>query len=367
MNNLAVERCEVSETTATSPSKHDSLLRGLVIPACPLALTAERQLNEQRQRALIRYYAEAGAGGLAICVHTTQFEVRDPAIGLYQPLLEVVADELNQLEATSGRSFYRVAGVCGLTSQALAEAQSAADLGYDAALLNLGGLKGQSVEELLNHCRTIASTIPIFGFYLQEACGGRPLPFEFWKGLCELPELVGIKIACFNRYQTLDVLRAVAASGRDDIALYTGNDDNIVADLLTPYRFEIDGRLVELQITGGLLGQWAVWTRRAVELLNRCRVIRESGMPIPRDLLRLGAELTDANQAIFDATHGFQGCVPGIHYVLVRQGLLEGNWLLDPDAGLSPGQAGEIERICHGYAHLSDDNFVRGRLDDWLV
>ncbi len=366
MNHLAVERTEVSEFVEASPSKHDALMNGLVIPACPLALTAERQFDERRQRALIRYYAEAGAGGVAICVHTTQFEIRDPAYGLYQPVLEVVADELNQLETKTGQSFYRIAGVCGSTAQAVSEAQAAADLGYDAALLNLGALKGQSVEELLDHCRAIGRTIPIFGFYLQEACGGRNLPFEFWKQLCELPELVGIKIACFNRYQTLDVLRGVAHSGRDDIALYTGNDDNIVADLITPVRFEVEGRLVELQITGGLLGQWAVWTRRAVELVNRCRFIRESGSPVPRDLLRLGAELTDANQAIFDATHGFRGCIPGIHYVLVRQGLLAGDWLLDPEACLSPGQADEIERICHGYAHLTDDNFVRGRLDDWL-
>jgi dihydrodipicolinate synthase/N-acetylneuraminate lyase len=338
-----------------------------VIPACPLALTPERRLDERRQRALVRYYVDAGATGLAVGVHTTQFAIRDPKIGLYRPVLELVAAEIDRRERERLAGAVRIAGVCGLTPQALAEAELARKCGYHAALLSLGALTTANESELLDHCRRVADVLPLVGFYLQPAVGGRVLPYSFWHRFAEIENVVAIKIAPFNRYQTLDVVRAVAESGRDDIALWTGNDDNIVMDLLTRFRFQTDRGPVERRITGGLLGQWAVWTRRAVELTEECHRLAGAGEPIPPELLRRHVELTDSNAAIFDAANGFAGCIAGIHEGLRRQGLLEGIWCLDPAETLGPGQAAEIDRVCRAYPHLTDDDFVRANLDRWLA
>jgi dihydrodipicolinate synthase/N-acetylneuraminate lyase len=321
------------------------LREGVVIPAHPLALTAERKLEERRQRALTRYYLAAGAGGVAVGVHTTQFEIRDR--GLLAPVLELAMEELRRAESI------RIAGIVGKTVQAVKEAELAVRLGYHAGLLSLGAMASASVPELLEHARTVASVIPLFGFYLQPAVGGRVLPYEFWRAFAEIENVLAIKIAPFNRYQTIDVIRAVAESGRE-IALYTGNDDNILLDLLTPYRFDNK----TLRIVGGLLGHWAVWTRRAVELLEqRCSL---------NDSLTLAIEITDSNAAFFDAANGFRGCIAGIHEVLRRQGLLAGRWCLNPSEDLSPGQMEEIDRVYRAYPHLNDDSFVRQHIDEWM-
>ncbi len=330
------------------------LLGGLAIPAHPLALTGSRRLDERRQRALTRYYLAAGVGGVAVGVHTTQFAIRDPKIGLFKPVLTLAAEEMNR----DSRPLVRVAGVCGATPQAVAEAQVLGELGYHAALLSLAALKDATEEDLITHCpRTVAGVIPIIGFYLQPGVGGRVLSHAFWRRFAEIENVVAIKIAPFNRYQTLDVVRAVIAAGRDDIALYTGNDDNIVADFLTPFRFE--GK--ERRIVGGLLGHWSVWTKRAVELHERCRNAAATS-----DLLRLGVEVTDSNAALFDAANRFHGCIAGLHEVLRRQGLLEGLWCLDENEGLSPGQLAEIDRVYRAYPHLHDDDFVASHRDEWL-
>jgi dihydrodipicolinate synthase/N-acetylneuraminate lyase len=317
----------------------------MVIPAHPLALTAGRKLDEQRQRALTRYYIDAGAGGIAVGVHTTQFTIRDPKIGLFRPVLELAID------AAQDSSITKIAGVCGPRGQALNEAELAASLGYDAVLLSLGALRDAPVAELLDHSRAIAGVIPVIGFYLQPSVGGRILPYEFWRQFAEIENVIAIKMAPFNRYQTLDVVRAVAESGRaGQITLYTGNDDNILIDLLTT--FDFGGK--RIHVSGGLLGHWAVWTRKAVEHCNRAREVRESGGPIPPDLLTLAQQITDANAAIFDPAHAFHGCIPGIHEVLRRQGLLAGRWCLDPHEELSPGQMEEIDRIHRIYPHLCE-------------
>jgi dihydrodipicolinate synthase/N-acetylneuraminate lyase len=322
----------------------------VVIPAHPLALTAERKLDERRQRALTRYYLAAGAGGVAVGVHTTQFEIRDH--GLLAPVLQLAIEELRDKDAI------RIAGIAGKTPQAVKEAEQAAALGYHAGLLSLGAMASCSVPQLLDHARAVASVMPLFGFYLQPAVGGRVLPYEFWRAFAEIENVIAIKIAPFNRYQTLDVVRAVAESGRaGEIVLYTGNDDNILLDLLTPFRF---GKTT-VRIAGGLLGHWAVWTRRAVELLDYVKQNRE-----PKESLTLAAEITDSNAAFFDAANGFHGCIAGIHEVLRRQGLLAGRWCLNPREDLSPGQMEEIDRVYRAYPHLNDDAFVRENLDQWL-
>lgn len=334
-------------------SVRHKLCRGLVIPAHPLALNSRRRLDERRQRALTRYYLAAGAGGIAVGVHTTQFEIRDPKHGLLKPILELAAEE------TSSRSIVKVAGVCGKRKQAVSEAHLAATLGYDVALLNLGELKHHSMTELLEHSRCVGSIIPVMGFYLQAAAGGRLLPYEFWRQFVEIENVVAIKIAPFNRYQTIDVVRAVAESGRaNEIALYTGNDDNILNDLLTS--FDFGGK--RLRIVGGLLGHWAIWTKIAVAHLGMVKADSSR----PSDILALAAQVTDANAAIFDAANQFHGCVPGVHEILRRQGLLAGRWCLDKDEDLSPGQLQEIERVCKAYPHLQDDAFVKEHIDDWL-
>ena len=338
------------------------LAKGLVIPACPLALDSHLKLDERRQRGLLRYYRSAGAGGIAVGVHTTQFAIHDPKVGLLEPILTLAAEEWPL--ADPGRM--RIAGLCGTTSQAVAEATLARRLGFAAGLLSLGALKSGSEDELVSHCQAVGEVIPLFGFYLQPAVGGRVLSYRFWRRFAEIPSVVAIKIAPFNRYQTLDVIRAVAAAGRDDVALYTGNDDNIVLDLLSPYRFQFNGKSVERRIVGGLLGHWAVWTKKAVELHAECCRLVQGRAPIPQDLLRMAAEVTDANAAFFDAANDYAGCIPGLHEVLRRQGLLEGSWCLDPKEMLSPGQSGEIERVYRAYPHLNDDAFVEQHRDEWL-
>jgi Dihydrodipicolinate synthetase family len=340
-----------------------ALQRGLVIPACPLALDAHRRLDERRQRALIRYYTTAGAGGVAVGVHTTQFAIRDPRHGLFEPVLRLCAEEL---QCTGSNSLVRIGGICGATPQALREAETLRTLGYHAGLLSLAALRDVDEHVLLDHCRAVTGVLPIIGFYLQPAVGGRVLPFSFWRRFAEIENVVAIKIAAFNRYQTLDVVRAVAEAGRADVALYTGNDDNILADLLTPYRFTVEGQVVERRIVGGLLGHWSVWTRRAVELLDECHRVARAGGAVPADLLQRSVEVTDANAAFFDVANGFRGCIAGLHEVLRRQGLFEGTWCLDPHEMLSPGQREEIDRVFATYRHLSDDAFVAAHRDEWL-
>jgi dihydrodipicolinate synthase/N-acetylneuraminate lyase len=334
----------------------EQLRKGLVIPAHPLALNAQRKLDERRQRALTRYYLAAGAGGIAVAVHTTQFAIRDPKFGLLKPVLELAITE------TKNQSVVKIAGICGDRKQAVAEAELAKTLGYDAGLLSLAALGQASIPQLLEHSRAIADILPVIGFYLQPAVGGRLLPYEFWRQFAEIPQVVAIKIAPFNRYQTLDVVRAVVESGRsENIALYTGNDDNIVADLLT--EFDFGGQRV--RIVGGLLGHWAVWTRGAVSLLASLKLQLSE---VPLKLLTTAQQVTDMNSAIFDARNGFLGCIAGIHEVLRRQGLLEGRWCLDPAEDLSEGQAEEIDRINHSYPQLvkADNDFIREHLDEWL-
>jgi len=342
-------------------SWRERLQEGVAIPAHPLALTAARKLDERRQRALTRYYLAAGAGGVAVGVHTTQFEIRDPRFGLFEPVLELAMEELRAAEEAS--DLVKVAGIVGRTPQAVREAEFAARCGYDVGLLSLGAWRDAPVPELLAHARAVAEAIPLFGFYLQPAVGGPHLPYAFWRELAEMPRVAAIKIAPFNRYQTLDVVRAVADSGRaDEIALYTGNDDSIVADLATPFRFGAR----TLRIAGGLLGHWAVWTLRAVRMLEQIHAEVRNERPLAASWLTLGAEITDANGALFDSANQFRGSIAGIHEVLRRQGLLAGLWCLNPDADLSPGQAEEIERVYRAYPHLNDDAFVREHLDEWL-
>ncbi|HLU48564.1 MAG TPA: dihydrodipicolinate synthase family protein [Planctomycetota bacterium] len=343
------------------------LARGVVLPAHPLALTSERTLDERRQRALSRYYIDAGAGGLAVGVHTTQFAIRDPRHGLFRPVLELAKEEMDRADLERTEPLVRIGGIVGRTGSAVAEAEILRELGYHAGLLGLGAFRDEPDEDaVLAHVRAVAEVIPIFGFYLQPAVGGRELPYSFWRRFAEIEDVVAIKIACFDRYRTLDVVRAVVASGREDIALYTGNDDQIVLDLVTPFRFRgPDGKPRERRIVGGLLGQWAVWTRRAVELLESFRAM-DGAAEIPANVLTLAAELTDANGAIFDAANGFHGCIAGVHEVLRRQGLLESVVLLDPKEGLGPGQAAEIDRVLEAYPHLADNDFVREGLDRWL-
>jgi len=365
------------------PTIQTVLQRGVVIPAGPLALDRRRQLDERRQRAVWRYYAAAGAGGVALGVHTTQFAIRDPQVGLFEPVLALGADEFDRADARRNEPLVRIAGICGRTDQAVAEALLARGLRYHAGLLSLGAMRDADEGALLRHCRTVAEVIPLVGFYLQPAVGGRVLSYAFWRQFVEIEAVVAIKIAPFNRYQTIDVIRAVADAGRDDIALYTGNDDNIVLDLLMPYRFAVRGAqkgtvpvlkgdsplpgIVERRFVGGLLGHWAFWTRRAVELLAECHAAVAAAGPLPQELLQRAVEITDANAAVFDAAHQFAGCIPGIHEILRRQGLLAGAWCLDPQEILSPGQGEEIDRVCRAYPHLSDDEFVAAHLDEWLA
>ncbi len=346
------------------PPVRAAMRRGVAIPAHPLAVTAKRRLDERRQRALTRYYLAAGAGGLAVGVHTTQFEIRDPACGLYEPVLALAAEVMDR-EAPA--DFIRIAGICGKTAQAAREAETARSLGYHAGLLSLTAMGGATDDELIAHCRAVADVLPVMGFYLQPAVGGLVLPYRFWRRFVELEGVVAIKVAAFNRYHTLDVVRPLVESGRqEEITLYTGNDDNIVMDLLTEHTFPCGDVRRSVRFKGGLLGHWAVWTRGAVELLRACQGVSTSGEAPPQDLLTRSIEVTDCNAAFFDPAHDFAGCISGIHEVLRRQGLLEGTWCLNPHETLSPGQYEEIDRVHRAYPHLNDDAFVAEHLDDWL-
>lgn len=343
------------------------LKAGVVIPAHPLALKDNGQLDERHQRALTRYYHAAGAGGIAVGVHTTQFAIRDPQYALFKPVLELAAETINACDHAADTRTLKIAGLCGDTTQAVAEATRARDLGYDVGLLSLGALGGAPDSELITHAQQIAGIIPVLGFYLQPAAGGRLLAAGFWRQFTGIPNVVGIKVAPFNRYQTLDVVRAVAGSGRaDDIALYTGNDDNIVVDLLTEFEVPTERGIVRLKFAGGLLGHWACWTTRAVELLAECKEAGGAGK-IPSILLTKGAQITEANAALFDAANGFAGCIPGVHHVLRQQGLLSSTRCLDPNEILSPGQAAAIERVRQIYPWMSDDDFVGLHRDEWLA
>ena len=326
--------------------RHEEALKilhgGTVIPAIPLVLDENRKFNEAGQRTLIRYYLDAGVGGLAVAVHTTQFEIRKPEVGLFEPVLRVTKEEMDAYEARTGKTLVR-----------------------DAVLLSPGGLAHRTEEELVERTHAVAAEMPVIGFYLQTACGGRRLSYEYWKAVADTPGVVAIKCASFNRYQSIDLVRGVAYSARrEEIALYTGNDDNIVADLLTPYRFPVDGKEVELRFVGGLLGHWSVWTHSVVKLYEELREYRD-GRDIPAELLARGAAVTDCNGVFFDVAHNFAGCIPGVHEVLRRQGLMAGTWCLDPDETLSEGQEQEIDRVYEMYPHLNDDAFVAQNLETW--
>jgi hypothetical protein len=335
------------------------LRRGTVIPAHLLALDANRRLDTRRQRALTRYYLDAGSGGLAVGVHATQFAIRDQ--GMYEPVLKLAAEEAG---SWAKRPVLLVGGLSGKTDQARKEAAIARGLGYHAGMLSLGAMAGASVDELVAHCAAVAADLPLIGFYLQPAVGGIHLPAEFWRRFCEIDNVIAIKVAPFNRYRTLDVAKGlIAARAEDRVTLYTGNDDHIVLDLLVPLAVMRGCEEIRVRIQGGLLGHWSVWTKRAVELLERIKKITE----INPDILALDSKVTDANSAFFDVAHDFAGCIAGCHEVLRRQGLLEGIWCLDPAEGLSPGQAGEIDRVYAAYPEMSDDAFVKEHLPRWMA
>ncbi len=338
------------------------LFAGTVIPALPLVLDRNRRLNEAGQRRLVRYYLEAGAGGIAAAVHTTQFAIRDPKVGLFRPVLEIAAQEMDAYAARTGRTVLKIAGVCGPTAQAAKEAALAGELGYDLALLSPGGLGSLSEEELLSRTGEVAKILPVMGFYLQPAVGGRIFSFDYWRRFCEIQGVQAVKSAPFDRYFTLDVARAVASSSRyGEIALYTGNDDNLLWDLLTEYAFPVGGETRRIRFSGGLLGHWAVWTHTAVRYFQEAK--RAASGPVPQALLTLAAQITDANAAFFDAAHRFAGCIVGIHEVLRRQGLMEGVWTLDPAETLTEAQSREIDRVYAAYPGLNDDAFVRAFLE----
>lgn len=344
---------------------HNKLKEGVVIPAMPLALNSKRKLDERRQRALIRYYLDAGSGGVAVAVHTTQFAIRNPEVGLYFPLLGIAREEFDRFSLKTGKPVIRIAGVIGKTDQALREATLALDNKFHAVLLSLAAFKDATNREIIRHCREIAEVMPLIGFYLQPAVGGRKLDVDFWREFAGIENIIAIKIAPFNRYQTFDVLRGVIESGRSDkIALYTGNDDNILIDLLAKYEILHDTKYVIKHIVGGLLGHWAVWTQSAVKLLENVH----SGQYDKdiRKTLILANKITDSNAAFFDARNNFAGCIVGLHEVLRRQGLLEGLWTLDPDEVLSPGQKEEIDRVYKAYPELNDDAFIAQNIDRWL-
>jgi len=343
----------------------EKLRGGAVIPAMPLALNSKRKLDERRQRALIRYYLDAGSGGLAVAVHTTQFAVRKPEVGLYEPLLSLASEEFKRFSSETGKTVIRIAGVIGKTDQALKEANLALTHGFDAVLLSVAAFKDSANDEIISHCREIAEVMPVFGFYLQPAAGGIKLDIDFWREFAGIENVIAIKIAPFNRYQTFDVVRGVIESGRSDkIALYTGNDDTILIDLLSEYEIKSGNRAIKKRIVGGLLGHWAVWTYSAVRLLNLAHA-GEFDKDVIKTLI-LANKITDSNAAFFDARNNFAGCIVGLHEVLRRQGLFEGIWTLDPNEVLSPGQMEEINRVYAMYPELNDDAFVAENLDKWL-
>ena len=337
------------------------LRRGAVIPAHPLALDADRKLDRRRQRALTRYYVDSGAGGLAVGVHTTQFAIRD--VGLYEPVLELA---LETAAEWTNRPLVKIAGLAGRTEQAVNEARVAARLGYQAGLLSLAAFKGRTEDEMVAHCAAVADEIPLVGFYLQTAVGGVPLPVSFWRRFAAIDNVIAIKMAPFNRYRTLDVIRGVVEAGAEDrITLYTGNDDHIVLDLLAPFDVRRGRETIRVRVRGGLLGHWSVWTKAAVDLLDRLHRAAEAD-DIDLDLLALDSRVTDCNAAVFDVANDFHGVIAGCHEVLRRQGLLEGIWCLDPRESLGPGQSEEISRVSKAHPDLTDDDFVRANLQRWL-
>ena len=345
------------------PEKIRELLnKGAVIPAHPTALTENLKIDSRRQRALTKYYLDAGVGGLAVGVHTSQFEIR--GVGLYEEVLQLASEEIDSFTSKNNKKIIKIAGVLGSTKQALGEAEIAVKHNYHAALLSLAALKGNSNEELIVHCKSIAEVIPLVGFYLQTAVGGQVLDADFWREFSKIENVVAIKMAPFDRYNTFDVIRGVAESGRaNDIALYTGNDDNIIADLLTTYEVPVGNETIKLKIVGGLLGHWAVWTKKAVDIFEKINNAKNSDLP---ELLTLGAKITDANAALYDTRNDFVGSIAGIHEVLVRQGLLEKITTINPKEILSLGQKEEIDRIYSIYPELNDDNFVSENIDTWL-
>jgi len=342
------------------------LNNGAVIPAVPLALNERREFDEKRQRTLIKYYLHAGAEGIAVAVHSTQFEIRLPEINLFYTVVKTVLDEVQLFEQRQNKTIVKIIGVCGKVEQAAAEANFARDVGADAVLLSPGGLPDLSEDEMLERTGAVAKIMPVVGFYLQPAVGGRVFSAGYWKRLSDIDGVVAIKCAPFNRYQTLELVRGVALSERrDKVALYTGNDDNILLDLITKYEFNVNGQKVEKRFVGGLLGHWAVWTKSAVDMFEKLREYKD-GRDIPAELLTLNAKITDANAAFFDAANNYAGCIPGIHEVLRRQGILEGIWCINPNEKLSPGQAEQIDRVYADYPELNDDAFVKSNLKNWL-
>lgn len=344
----------------------DLLFGGTAIPAHPLVLNAAREFDPVRQRALTRYYIDAGSGGLAVGVHATQFEIRD--VGLYEPVLECAMETANDWAPIGGnRPLIMIAGLAGDTAQAVKEAQIAVSIGYHAGLLSLAAMKGCSDDELIAHCRAVAAEMPLVGFYLQPVVGGIHLSVDFWRRFAEIDNVIAVKTAPFNRYRTLDVVRGVVEAGAEDrVAIYTGNDDHIVLDLLEPFTSLRDGKEVRVRIRGGLLGHWSVWTKTAVEQLSRIHTAIDKDV-IDADLLALNSKITDCNRAVFDVENEFAGCIPGCHEILRRQGLLEGTWCLNPDEVLSPGQAEELDRVQAGYPEMNDDAFVAENLSRWLA
>lgn len=343
------------------------LKKGTVIPATPLALDENRVFQEDRQRTLMRYYLDCGVGGIATCVHTTQFEIRDPEVNLFERVMKLVVDEIEKYEEKTGKVIARVCGVCGPTEQAVAEAKLAKKYGYDAVLLSPGGLNAYSEDYMVERTKAVAAEMPVIGFYLQEAVGGRVFTYDYWSRVAAVDNVIAIKCASFNRYTTLDVVRAVACSPRkDEITLYTGNDDNIVVDLLTKYEFtKEDGTKVSKCFDGGLLGHWTLWTKKVVDMFETIMEAKKHDK-IDASLLTLAAQVTDANAAFFDTAHKFAGCIPGVHEVLRRQGLMEGIWCLNPHEVLSEGQADEITRVTESYPWLHDNDFVKENLSKWM-
>lgn len=345
-------------------TRHEKALEilhtGTVIPAIPLALTKDRKFDEESQRRMVRYYMAAGSGGIAAAVHSTQFEIRDPKYNLFEPVLKAVISEMERYEAKTGKTLIRISGVCGPTEQACKEAALAGELGFDAVLLSPGSLINWTEEQLLERTRSVANVMPVIGFYLQEAVGGRKLSREYWQKMADIPNVVAIKCACFDRYRTQDLVKGVMASSRsNEVALYTGNDDHIILDLLTPF---VHGNQKKYFV-GGLLGQWSVWTHTAVKIFEKCKVCRESGT-ISAELLTLAEHLTEANGAVFDVDHRFAGCIPGLHYILHRQGLMTSTLCLNPDEVLSEGQAEKIVQVSKAYPEVTDDDFAAAFLKE---
>lgn len=354
------------KTNEIPSSIRQKVKNGIVIPAMPLALNPDRTFDEKHQRALVRYYIDAGVGGIAVGVHSTQFQIREPEIDLFEPVLRLVSSTIDAY-CNPKAGILKVAGICGQTKQAIKEATFAVENGYHAGLLSLAAFAHDDVHTMVDHCERVAEVIPIFGFYLQPSVGGRILPYRFWRKFAEIENVIAIKIAPFNRYQTFDVIRAVCDADREnDIALYTGNDDNIVIDLLTTYRIQTESGEKAIRIVGGLLGHWSVWTKSAVDLLAQIHELIANQLEIPPQMLSLAQEITDANAVIFDAANNYHGCIPGIHEVLRRQGLLRGTWCLNEKEILSSGQAEQIDRIYRSYPHIHDDAFVRDNLERWL-